>query len=148
MGDRCYLEMTYRKDDHAAVQKLFGYDQEQDWYDDVVVQNDTWLHVTLGEANYGLMSAREQIALDGVAFFGWHSSGGDYEACVFASADGELADVIGVAECPHVGLNEDGSTRHKELKNGMRYYEILRKAKEKVYMKINGFYSASPDLSD
>ena len=145
MGDRCYLEITYRKDDHAAFQKILGYKDCGKWHDGVIQENDTWIHVFAEEANYGLMTDRETIAQDGIPFFGWHGSGGDYETCLFAAANGEMADVVGSDEEPRVRLMEDGSIDPKELEWGMTYYQILREAKDKVYMKINGFYSASPD---
>jgi hypothetical protein len=137
--------MVYRKDDHPAIQKALKWD-ENPWYDDVITQNETWIHVSISEANYGLMSDRENIAFAGIPFFGWHGSGGDYESCVFAAADEEIVDVMGRDEVPWVGLRDDGSIDPNELRIGKEYHRILRKAKEQVYMKINGFYSASPDL--
>ncbi len=145
MGDRCYLEITYRKDDHPAFQKILGWKDSMKWYDDVLEQNDTWIHVYADEVNYGLMSEREAIAQDGIPFFGWHGAGGDYECCLFAAADGEMADVVGTEERPRVGLREDGSIDPSEVNWGMAYYRILHEAKDKVYMKITGFYTASPD---
>lgn len=145
MGDRCYLEITYRKDQHSIFQKQLQYNSNYDWHDGVMGQTDTWVHVCVDEANYGLMSDREALNKQGIPFYGWHTPGGDYEACVFAAVDGELSDVIGKDEGPHARLNEDGSIHPTDLKDGMRYYDILKKAREQIYMKINGFYSASPD---
>src|SRR5262249_13737554 len=56
--------------------------------------NDSPLHDGCYEdddCNYAAYDAREELALLGVPFHGWHSAGGDYEAATFASTgDGQL----------------------------------------------------------
>ena len=126
MGDRCYLEITYRKEDENHFVELWG----EPWYQMVMAEGETWQTVSMEEANYGLLTDRQQLAHQGMCFLGWHAAGGDYGEAVFASFGGKHADVPGHEFEPHVPLKENGQIHERMLREARLYLDFTRKARE------------------
>ena len=126
MGDRCYLEITYRKQDEEHFTDVLC----DTWYDTVIDETEFHQTVCAGEANYGLYEERQCLAKNGVCFVGWHGPGGEYGEAVFAAFGGEWADVPGHEHEPHVPLQEDGTFNAEILKEAKLYHELAKKARK------------------
>ena len=85
MGDRCYVEITVRRQDLAKWENL-GY---TDGDSELVNTGEVKSYVSMydSERNYGVNHDTDDV-VSGCPMFGSHSSGGDYGAYLFAW-DGE-----------------------------------------------------------
>ena len=98
MGDRCSVNIRVHKDDiEKDGWKTFLEEEGPPESED----GPGWWAAS--ECNYALFEERSDLAASGVRFYGFHSEGGEYPACLFAS-DGERCDdravtheLIGVA---------------------------------------------------
>lgn len=120
MGDRCYLEITYKREDAELVCMHLELDIPDG--DNPIITEQ------IEEANHAIFTEREALAADGIMFHGFHCSGGEYPAAEFAACDGELLDadtttstglVIGV------NIKEDGKLEPnpQELAHVQRYVD-------------------------
>ena len=95
MGDRCWISMRIHKDDVDKAETFIREETSGSLDDLRAGKLDELMHsddqrgvVAFDQANYGLSSARENLAKEGVRFAGDHGSGGTYPCCTFYS-DGE-----------------------------------------------------------
>ena len=89
MGDRCYMQLTLRREDLDRFGSILNEPAGSKWWtDDLSEPAPGIIEIALHEANYALLAEREQAAGDGIPFFGNHGEGGDYAGCHFASLDG------------------------------------------------------------
>ena len=94
MGDRCYLQLTLRRDDLGQFGAILGAEPGTEWWnEDIGEPAPGVVEIALCEANYALWDEREQAASDGIPFFGNHGEGGDYAGCEFVSLDGRQLEV-------------------------------------------------------
>lgn len=80
MGDRCYLNVTVRKDHYEkfkACEEFVNPSEE--------VETDHTIELTYYEANYGNGAMLDEAARAGCEFYGWHGSGSEYDAANFFS---------------------------------------------------------------
>jgi hypothetical protein len=101
MGDRCFLEMTIRREDLPKFARHVDAKPDEEWWDDLHdhPSNPRLVSVSVNEANYGWLDERQEAAEAGIPFFGSHDEGGCYGGYAFAAMDGEMN------EAP---LNHDG----------------------------------------
>lgn len=127
MGDRCWLEMTFRKEDLSKVKQCFD---GPFWDEEHQQQEDPFFHVSGCECNYALINEREALAEEGVIFTGRHAAGGDYGAYAFVSVGGEHVEVntdVNGSISAHV--DEDTfEIPWMEMKNIKHYVELKKKA--------------------
>ena len=62
MGDRCSLYITFRKSDEPKFCSALG----ENWYDAVEQEEETWIEVSVEEANYAMYEDREKLARAGL----------------------------------------------------------------------------------
>ena len=94
MGDRCYLEITLRREDLPRFAPCVNARPEETWWDsEDEPGNKDLISVRVYEANYAWLDEREAAAEAGIAFFGNHGEGCQYAGCAFASLDGEQIEV-------------------------------------------------------
>lgn len=124
MGDRCYMELQCRAQDVARFKEL-GFTPTGLRFAVAQLSGD--------EMNYACYDQLNDLAHDGIPFYGWHGNGGDYGANLYAS-DGRACDWIEV--CPHshgetpvARVLEDGSVHPDDAKAVREYYDRLRRAK-------------------
>jgi hypothetical protein len=92
MGDRCYIEITLRRDDLRRFGEHIYAGMDESWWDDLTedeAQPDI-VTVSAYEANYAWFNERAEAAKAGISFFGQHAQGDEYGAYAFASWHGEL----------------------------------------------------------
>ena len=101
MGDRCFLEMTLRREDLPKIAPLVCCNSNGEWWDDLHDHdsNPDLVNASVYEANYAWLDERQEAAKAGIAFMGTHGEGGCYGPCAFAAVDGDMS------EAP---LNHDG----------------------------------------
>jgi len=134
MGDRCYLTITFRKEDREKViEHMEGFDEEDD-------SNNNTITATMYEANYGLYTEREALSGENVAFHGNHGAGGDYSEAVFASCGDEYADTYAMDGFPVARVYEEGPDEG-DVKEAKKYYRVIKKVLTHFSIKP-GIYAA------
>lgn len=94
MGDRCYVQMTMRKTDVPLFAQFVGAEPDEQWFDyEDELDNPELTDVSLHEANYALLDARQAAAEAGIPFFGTHDAGSEYGPGGFVSLHGQMFDV-------------------------------------------------------
>jgi hypothetical protein len=89
MGDRCYMQLTLRREDLDRFGKVLKEPAGSRWWnEDLGEPAPGIVEIAIHEANYALWDERELAAGDGIPFFGNHGEGGDYTGYEFASLDG------------------------------------------------------------
>ena len=126
MGDRCYIRIVCRQQDQKRLEDN-GYFCETENADGTV-------YMVCEEANYGDNDLREELASEGIPFFGWHGSGGGYGPCVFAAADGKHieAETNFDDSGPVAVIREDGTPDPTDVQNAREYYRVLKLAQEQM----------------
>jgi hypothetical protein len=79
MGDRCWVEVTVRKDHVERFLQIADYDPESQSESDHVVE------FQFQEVNYGMGSQLDEAAADGLEFYGHHTAGDSYGSSEFFS---------------------------------------------------------------
>lgn len=105
MGDRCWVEVTVRKDQEQQFLKRVGCDWDERAEDEHTVT------LTFPDANYGLGQPLEQASVAGIEFYGHHTRGDSYGASDFFSngkIDHEVCYIPTVTD--GCGVVVDGST--------------------------------------
>ncbi len=94
MGDRCYLEMTIRREDLPKFALCVDAEPGEEWWDDLREHpsNPHLVSVSVYEVNYGWLDERQEAAKAGIAFAGTHGDGGCYGSYAFAAHDGEMSE--------------------------------------------------------
>ena len=126
MGDRCYMQVTVRADDEAAIRKHLGDSDDRE-------EEGTTVSLTYEQANYGLGNYLEEAASEGLEFYGWHGTGSSYDASDFCSFNDT---VIYVYTGIDGGYIINGSTAEERLKSLTRLEECLSKM-SLVKAKVN-----------
>ncbi len=92
MGDRCFLEMTIRREDLPKFAPHVDTRPGEKWWDEIQdhPSNPHLVSVSVYEANYGWLDERQQAAKADIAFAGTHGEGGCYGGYAFAAVDGEM----------------------------------------------------------
>ena len=135
MGDRCYLTITFRKEDRKKViEQMEGFDEEDD------SNNNTTITATMYEANYGMDTERTNLANENVAFHGSHGAGGEYTEAIFASCGEEYADTYAMDGFPAVKVRE-GGVDQGDLEEAKKYYRVIKKVLTHFSIKP-GIYAA------
>jgi hypothetical protein len=117
MGDRCYLQVTVRESDEAAIQHHLGDADSRE-------EEGTVVTLTYEEANYGLGNDLEEAATAGVEFYGWHGTGSSYDASDFCSFNNTALYVYVGTDG---GFLINGSTPEDRLNSLTRMEECLSK---------------------
>jgi hypothetical protein len=134
MGDRCYLEMYFRKGDEGKVREALGLGDNFELAEagtDVAPKGGVLAFVD-EEANYALQDAREKLAAAGVAFVGSHGPGDEYDGGRFAACGGKLRDVtVDRGGNMVAAVDGKGSVNARDLRD-IRLYCALRKRAEKA----------------
>ena len=92
MGDRCYLEITLRREDLCRFAPHIDATPEEEWWDRLDEEEDRPGVVTVSvyEANYAWYDERMNAAKADIPFHGYHAEGGEYGSYAFASRAGKL----------------------------------------------------------
>lgn len=143
MGDRCYLRMYFRRQDLLTIVGAFNaeyseHNTEEETFWLIFDEWDITENIVDGvcyEANYGWYSEREQIALLGVPFFGYHHEGGEYSSAVFAAINGEIADVPAFDGVPHVPFKKDRTYESAVEIEAIRYWDVYAQVHLLFYNK-------------
>lgn len=92
MGDRCYLEITLRREDLSRFAPHIDATPEEEWWDRLEEEEDRPGVVTASvyEANYAWYDERMNAAKANIPFYGYHAEGGEYGSYAFASWAGKL----------------------------------------------------------
>ena len=92
MGDRCYLEITLRREDLSRFAPHIDATAEEGWWDrlDEDDANPGIVTASVYEANYAWYDERMTAAKADIPFYGYHAEGGEYGSYAFASWAGKL----------------------------------------------------------
>ncbi len=124
MGDRCSLYITFRKSDEPKFCSALG----ENWYDAVEQEEETWIEVSVEEANYAMYEDREELATAGLVFFGFHGSGGNYKEAIFAACNGVQTEALSYDGRPMIVVDDDGEPDIKMLKEARQYLKAEKEA--------------------
>ena len=118
MGDRCYMKLECRRQDAPRFEALGFYIEEDESKADVATMVDEG-------ANY----AHSGDMPEDIPYYGWHDTGGGYEACVFACDGKKLAEATCLRDwLPVVSVKEDGSLIQEMLEQAREYLACLARA--------------------
>jgi len=125
MGDRCYLQMTLRRDDYEK------HDLSDYFSEGVVGKNDGLMTVAEWEANWTYESELEEWAKLNIPFYGYHGPGENYGPSVFASdGKGHYAEAETNSDGHLIGVvNDDGSIDKGYKKIIETYRSVFNAAK-------------------
>ena len=92
MGDRCFLEITLRREDLSRFAEHVNAAPEEEWWDYLTEEEECPGVVTASvyEANYAWYDERMNAAKVDIPFHGYHAEGGEYGSYAFASWAGKL----------------------------------------------------------
>lgn len=110
MGDRCWVEVTVRKEHEQKFLEVVGYDWDERSEDTHTVT----LH--FAEANYGMGQPLDQASAVGIEFYGHHGNGDSYGASDFFSPK-DINEGVAYICTGHDGggVLIDGSTPQRRL---------------------------------
>lgn len=146
MGDRCWLYMTFRKENEATIaRQISGVDWKEGdtWYDEVDEDEDSHMAVHFYEANYAFYQELEELGKKNIPFFVRHGPGGDYNPSLIISMDGELREqVTDIQGSPVIHVDDSGNADIDELRASMAFANYKGTVEELVKMAISemGFY--------
>lgn len=123
MSDRCYQELTCRKQDAQVFEELGFHEEErlgEQLPEGVVLLVDE-------EAGYAHGSALEELSEKDYVFFAHYSAGCEYDGGYMASDGKSFHEVAGIwhEARPCVSVNDDGSVDQAQLATVMEYYQGL-----------------------
>ena len=132
MGDRCFIEITMRREDLSRFGAHVHAEPGAEWWDRIVDDNPDTATVSVLEANYGWYDERVEAASAGIPFYGTHSEGGEYGPYAFASwkgihreapldCDGDMVVPVGEDLKPLYGLSRI-----------RKYLAVLRKVRAEL----------------
>ena len=146
MGDRCRVTIFFLKHDRALVAKVLeaeSFSREAEWvnegeycdedYDFAMYEND--FGITFNELNWGGEALLRTLDEHRIPYYGDHSPGDSYGACVFANTQGVYgSSAANSAEGePYIrALNVDGKTiaDPKSLATATEYFDTQAKITE------------------
>jgi hypothetical protein len=77
MGDRCWVEVTVRKDNAERFLEIVRYDPES------TLEGELAVEMTFQEVNYGMGQELDRAASEGLEFYGQHTAGDSYGCSEF-----------------------------------------------------------------
>jgi len=125
MGDRCYIEVEYRKKDEVQIRDIIGCDWEEVKNEDCGVVTGVYF-----EANCGMYDELQRMANDSIVFKGYHGSGGDYGAASFACFQGILAYQNTLDGTPVIAISENCVMNEVDLEAAKEYFSTRDKVVE------------------
>lgn len=92
MGDRCFLEISMRREDLSRFAEHVNAAPEEEWWDNLSEEEDCpgVVTVSVHEANYAWYDERVEAAKAGIPFYGRHEAGGEYGPYCFVSWCGKM----------------------------------------------------------
>jgi hypothetical protein len=129
MGDRAYLGMTCRKEDEGKITERLGEAEEvfEVYGPDKTTVLEHLLDLRWQEVNYAGEDYRDELAVDGIPFYGWHDQGDTYGPGVFASIDGAQVCVESSTDgIPIAEISEELKPSEEDMKKIAAYYEKVR----------------------
>ena len=129
MGDRCFIEITLRREDLSRFGAHVPATPGEAWWDRITEDNPDTVTVSVYEANYGWYDERDEAAKAGIPFYGTHSEGGEYGPYAFAAWKGTHRE----AQLDHDGdlmlsIGEDLKPLHG-MASIRKYVATLRKVR-------------------
>lgn len=132
MGDRCYLQITFRESDRETVGRIMGTFDTEDCNENETVTADQL------EVNYGALREREELAMAGVPFEGYHDGcAGAYSEHCFASAGGVMVECLSLDAQPVARIKPDLTICKDDIDEVAEYYRVLGLAKEAMKPPID-----------
>lgn len=129
MSDRCYEEVTLRKRDYAAV----GHERTRMNWPEIVEEKEgsEVIRVSDPEAPWARTVDLEALMRAGIPFYGWHGPGDSYSPEVFACDGAQVcfARCLPPGQYPVVQVLEDGSLYAPDMREALKYHEILARVK-------------------
>lgn len=128
MGDRCSINLRFRKCDTKAFEDVFGSFDE----DNTELGNGTtsaWFH----EVNYGGQSELMVIANNGIPFIGHNEAGDDYGPGRFCSVGGEYHEVEADFDGEPIIKTKNGKIEGNS-KNAVKAYMKMEKLAKKALL--------------
>ena len=133
MGDRCWVEVTVRKDHAERFLEIAGYDPESRHETEHVVEFE------FQEANYGMGHQLDEAAASGLEFYGQHTAGDSYGCAEFFTAGKGSVEYIPTGD-DNYGVVVSGSTpserwaRLRELETRIaQRSELVRRMNNPLY---------------
>jgi hypothetical protein len=130
LSDRCYQELTCRKQDAPLFEEL-GFHAEES-LPEALPEGAVFL--VDPEAGYAHGSALEELSQKGYVFFAHYSAGCEYDGGYMASDGESFHDVAAIwhEARPCVSVNSDGSLAPDQLAAVVEYYGALARARKKL----------------
>ena len=131
ISDSCHLEITLRKVDLPRFAPFIIAEPGEKWISDTGTPR--LVTISTQDADFAWHKQREAAARAGIPFYGHHGAG-QYDACAFASLDGEMIDVSSSdGGTPSVGVDENLQPVG-DMKDLRAYFAKL-KAVKKLFRK-------------
>lgn len=146
MGDRCWLYLTFRKENEATIARRIdgpSWKEGDTWYDDLENDDGPCKEVHFYEANYALHEELQELAKKNIPFFVRHGGGGEFNPAIIISMDGQIRDQItDIQGHPVIHVDDFGNANIDELKASMAFANYHGTVEELVKMDISemGFY--------
>jgi hypothetical protein len=86
MSDRCTVTMIYQAKDADKIGEALGENA-------ILSRGKRWCEDVFPDARYGYYCERERLSEDGIVFMGSHTSGHEYDSCLFAAINGRMHEV-------------------------------------------------------
>lgn len=134
MGDRCYSVLQCNKAHEKIFIKL-GYRNNGNCFPN----EDESIEMIEEEANYGNYEELDNLAGEGIPFYGWNGQGSEYGPVAYAS-NGRTVDFSTCDEQGNltVRFNEDTlDSNQEDIEECKKYVEILKQAKIFVHNNLN-----------
>lgn len=143
MSDTCCLVIVFRRDELSKFNEVLKDMIRNETFWDEDNGDEKEIIATIYEASYGWYKELEQLAEAGLTFYGNHSEGGDYEACVFAGHKKQyLCIPSNRYGYPVVCVGENLQVSPDELSDAKEYWKIYKEAQEYIEEETNNITSA------
>lgn len=128
MGDRCGLTLIARRSDLEAVEEAFGGGAalESSRKEPALVE------LYFEEVNYGGTTELDELDQLNVPYYGNHSEGDNYNACVFCSLSGERVEVFSVDCLPAATVGKGMVINKDDMELIELYYEKLSDVQQAI----------------
>ena len=127
MSDRSYVEIHVRKEDEEKVVSFARFDDRADDDQQVILMEQ--------EAAWAYDTELQEIAAEGIPFFGCHGDGYNYSSMQFACDGKELVYVNAHEGNPVVAVGRNGKPSKNDLAEVAKYRRVLKRAKQLVMEK-------------
>jgi hypothetical protein len=120
MGDRCFLQVTVRRDQAEQLKGILGDPDEE------TMHNDWSMSLEYHQANYGLSYPLMEASSKGLVFYGFHGNGTEYGSREFFSDPSGVAETMGIPMGPDgCGYVIHGDTPELRLAALQRLEEVI-----------------------